>query len=104
MEKCEFDWQFHEGRDADGDKFRTHILVHGSGRILARVVEPTHLGGFSFRVWFYCKVPKSMDSNEGYDFIDVESAKKFVEQTLSNFDPLAVSKPKRTVKPKQTQT
>jgi len=87
----DFIWQRREGRDREGDKFRALVCVHGSGRILARVLLP--VGGQEYKCYamFDCAMPEGApkDSGGSYDFIDEDSAMAFVERTLILFDPLA---------------
>jgi len=97
MKPIEFIWERREGRDRDGDKFATWLLLHGSGRILARVIAPS-ADEFAYRVHFNCKVPDRIlrDSWDEYEFIDEYSAKRFVEQTLAQFNPLPRSAKKKS--------
>lgn len=91
MTPLEFIWEHRDGRDTEGEHYNHEILVHGSGRILAKVfvVQYYH------RAMFYFVAPKAtLDTTEAYDFMDVDAAKRFVEETLLKFDPLAPPKPK----------
>lgn len=97
--KCFLDWQFHTGRDGEGDKFAVYVLVHGSGRILAKVHAPAYEGGYHFSAAFHCAVPATViDTNESFHFIDAESARAFVERILTQFDPLGKPRAKRAAK------
>jgi hypothetical protein len=90
MTKDELAWSHREGRDAQGDKFSQEILLHASGRILARIFIP--LGDeFNFRVAFYVFVPDTVlaKPDDFHDFIDLDSAQRFAEETLLAYDPLA---------------
>lgn len=84
-----YDWQYREGRDQEGDKFCTHLFIHGSGQIVARIHAPCAPDEFSYRAWFYCtfpdKTPINTDTN--VDFIDLDSAKRYIEQTFTKYDP-----------------
>lgn len=97
LNPAECDWRPASGRDRDGDKYESFYLVHGSGRILADVsvsVRPD-----AWYVSFRCKVPESIHPNaDDARFIDADSAKKFVIDILTKFDPLTIKeeKPKRT--------
>lgn len=98
MKRDELDWQYRSGRDHEGDSFSVHLLVHGSGRILAKVFCPVAAGEFQCRVQFYCKIPKTILANpeECFDFIEDAAAMRFAESVLLKFDPFAAeSKPAR---------
>ncbi len=87
LDAAELDWQFKSGRDRDGDKFSNHILVHASGRILADIKEPTE-DEYDYQVEFRCGVPsKILNQCDGFMFIDVDSAKRFAVDILTQFDP-----------------
>jgi hypothetical protein len=91
MTADDYVWDYRSGRDEDGSAYYTNILVHGSGRILAKVVTCSYF----YRAQFHFSCPKTvLDVNECYDFMDVLSAKRFIEETLARFDPLAPPKPK----------
>jgi hypothetical protein len=91
MTDRDFIWERREGRDCDGDKFRALVCVHGSGRILARVLLPVAGQEYKHYAMFDCAMPDGApkDSGGSYDFIDEDSAKAFIERTLLAFDPLA---------------
>lgn len=85
----DLDWQFREGRDKDGDRFAIHALVHGSGRVLAKVFEPSARGGF-YCLDFLCVVPSEViDASASFQFIELAPAKALAEDILGRFDPLA---------------
>jgi hypothetical protein len=88
----DIDWQRRAGRDKDGDRYSIDILIHGSGRILAKIFGPTGPDEFQFRANFYCKVKGQLVDNENdcFDFIDLDSAKAFVERVVIAADPLAL--------------
>ncbi len=90
MTDLEYIWLERRGRNAEGEKFSTEILVHGSGRILARVSLP--LGDeYHHRVFFYVSVSKKAlaKPDDCHDFIDLGSAKRFAEAILRGLpDPL----------------
>lgn len=85
----QFAWVLYTGRDREGESFAIYCCLHGSGRILAKVLAPAAPGEFVYRVQFHCGIPKRLlaDDNEAFDFVDCESAKCFAENILSQFDP-----------------
>ena len=83
----EFDWQYREGRDSDGEKFCVWVMVHGSGRIYAKVSCPRSSDEYTHRTFFILK--PELDKEE-YQFIDADSAKAFAEKTISELSPAAV--------------
>ncbi len=85
-------WLFREGRDSEGEKYALHMLVHGSGRVFAKVHEVR--GCFRADFYFVCS-KELLDTSEPYDFIDLDSAKRFAEESVAKCDPLAPPKPKR---------
>jgi hypothetical protein len=90
MTSEEYTWDFRSGRDTDGSAYSSHILVHGSGRILAKVVAINYF----HRAQFHFTAPKDvLDVDECFDFMDADSAKRFIEASLKTFDPLAPKKP-----------
>ena len=92
-------WDYRSGRDEDGSAFSTHILVHGSGRILAKIVAINYY----HRAQFYFTAPKEvLDVSEAYDFMEVDAAKRFIEDSLKSVDPLAPKKP-RARKPRKVE-
>lgn len=96
--RTECDWQFVSGRDHEGDKYAVWILVHGSGRILAKVHDMATTGGYHFRAIFHCAVPKTIiDATETFDFVALEPAQAFVDGILAKFDPFAPPAPKPAV-------
>ena len=94
MKAVEVDWRRATGRDGDGDRFDAWVLVHGSGRILARICLPT-TQDYRHWVYFYVKVPESIlpGGDENLLFIDADSAKRFVMDIIERFDPFAPAKP-----------
>lgn len=95
MVKSEITWDYREGRDREGDKYAVHVLIHASGRILAKV----HAADYFFRAQFYFVCPKeTLDTTEAYDFIDPEPAMRFCEEQVLRVDPLRApraSRPRR---------
>jgi hypothetical protein len=58
--------------------------------VLARIQCPVTADEYWYRAFYYCAVPKEiLDPSEGYDFMDADSAKRAVEETLGKFNPLA---------------
>jgi hypothetical protein len=95
-------WQLVEGRDEDGSKYANWILVHGSGRILARIAT---LGSWYCDLLFCLPRKQIGRDEEDYSdlrFIDADSAKAYVEKTLANVNidrparRMAVKKKRRT--------
>jgi hypothetical protein len=84
-----YDWQYREGRDHEGEKFCVHLLIHGSGQIVARIYGPCAPDEFSHRAWFYCKFPDNTPVNvdTSVDFIDLDSAKHYIERMFTKYDP-----------------
>ena len=79
MVKSELAWDYREGRDDEGAKYAVHILIHESGRILAKV----HALNYFFRAQFYFACPKeTLDTTEAYDFMDVISCMRFCEEQV----------------------
>jgi len=76
-------WIHKSGRDSDGDKFETEVCVHGSGRIVARIVCPL-ADEVHYAVYFYISIPERILKTSGEDlrFIDVDSAKRFADDIL----------------------
>lgn len=102
--RADTDWRFGAGRNAEGDKFAVHYLVHGSGRVLGKVFEPL-ADELMYRATFYCAVPAEiLDTNETFDFVDAESAKAFLDGILAQFDPLAKPKPKEPAAKETAET
>lgn len=82
----DLDWQFQEGRGRDGDKFSTWLLVHASGRLLARVSAPLY--EHEQRLDFFCKLDHGgVTDADDLRFIDIDSAKRFAEKILDQYDP-----------------
>ena len=87
----DFDWQQWAGRDADGERFSHMVLVHGSGRLLAKIWLPIVADEYAHRVYFYAG-DKDLRAAEGVQFADVDSAKRHVEAMLAGYvaEPVAV--------------
>lgn len=86
--RSDFDWQLREGRDHDGDKFKHWVLVHGSGRILAKVYCPISGDDYNCEAAFFATVvgrEKDLRDERDMRFMDVESAKQFTEEALADF-------------------
>lgn len=89
--RIDFDWLDFKGRDAEGDRFDDAVLIHSSGRILAKICRPKHPGEYTFQLWFYVSAAKkssSADCDEGGQdlrFIDEISAKSYAEKLLKNY-------------------
>lgn len=93
-------WQHFAGRDRDGDRFSDEVLIHGNGQALALIACPITDSEWWYRVYFKVFVPEDVikEPSEIRVFVHLESAKQFVIETLSKFDPLAAPKPKATTK------
>lgn len=98
--KTECTWLERKGRDSDGDAFRVLILLHGSGRVLARVRCPAANDEWRYGVLFDCKVPEEVLPGDCFDFVDEDSAMRFAEQVLSTFDPVDLS-PRKAPAPRR---
>lgn len=88
-------WQTFEGRDKDGDRFIHHVLLHGSGRILAKVYQPCQYDAYNYEVAFFLggKQGEDLDKGPGQArFIDLESAKVFIEDELEKAQVLDVER------------
>ena len=86
-------WQYFEGRDNEGNKFAHHILLHGSGSIMGKVYMPDcGSDSYQFGVGFFFRIDgRSLDDDEGQArFIDLASAKAFVETIVASVDSLAL--------------
>jgi hypothetical protein len=96
----DFAWNEFEGRDAEGDKYKHVFCLHGSGRILATIDCPIMPGRYVFHATFDCSIPETVlkDGGRCFDFIDEESAKRFVECVLTSFDPFAKPREKRAIR------
>lgn len=90
MQKFEYTWMDRAGRNREGDKFQSVVMVHSSGRILARIVCPV-ADEYWYSVHFTCVIPSSLLSVDhqriDLDFFDVESAQRFIENILERFNP-----------------
>lgn len=80
--RLDLDWQYREGRDGDGDIFRSWVLVHASGRILGKVSCPVNDAEFQYFAFLYVKVT----AEEDLRFIDLDGAKRFIEKSMENFE------------------
>lgn len=82
-----FVWRHFEGRDKEGNRFAHHALIHGSGRIFAKVYVPcSEYGEYNFAVSYFYGGPEGevLDKGPGTaQFIDLESALRFCEATVS---------------------
>lgn len=85
----EYVWDQVKGRDGEGDKYNVHRLVDGSGRIIAKLIEPDGTY-YDYRVYFFLE--KDLDA-EDFRFIDVESGKRFVIAKLAERAAKLASKP-----------
>lgn len=85
MRAEEFIWQYHSGRDGDGDRFETVQMVHGSGRIILKIRCPEKDENW-WRIYFY--VPKVLFEFESElpDYTSLEDAKRYAELIVTNWD------------------
>ena len=108
MDHNEFEWQRRHGRDPEGNQFDSWVLVHGTGRILARIANPL-ADEYYWRAYFY--IPKSVMefADEGHDFISQDSAMEFVEtcagrwpaDIMERITARAALKPVSTLQPQE---
>jgi hypothetical protein len=102
MTRNEFTWERHAGRNPEGERFDSNVMVHGTGRILARVGMP--IGEeYWYRLYFY--VPKCvLDSpDDCHDFISADAAVEFAENVAMAWSDETLAKipgfPKRVSAP-----
>ena len=100
--RTDFDWQYHEGRDRDGEKLSDWVLVHGSGRVLAKIMCPLTPGEYHYQIYFFTGAAKEArqlvyDGDGDIRFMDLMSAQRFCEEALTSYSstPLKTKKPRR---------
>src|SRR6185312_11100302 len=93
-------WDFIEGRDSEGEYYRVHRVIDRSGRVVAKVVEPSR-NVYDFQAYFHLE--KAMDE-EDLRFIDADAAKRFVLTKLAeraaNREPTAAAPERETAEAK----
>jgi hypothetical protein len=80
----DIDWQFHEGRDREGERYNHAVLFHASGRIIAKVYQPTDPIEYQYEVAFFVKTNLDEKDKE-FRFISLESAQRFAEKVTSDY-------------------
>ena len=80
----DFLWQHFEGRDHEGERFSHDVLIHGSGRILAKVYLPIGADGYQYEAVFYAG-SKDLRDNTDQRFVDLDSARRHCEVMLADY-------------------
>ena len=82
--RTDFLWQHFEGRDHDGERFSREVLIHGSGRILAKVYHPLSRDGSDYLCAFFAG-GKDLRADSDQRFVDLDSAKRHCETMLADY-------------------
>lgn len=85
-------WDYRTGRDIEGDLFSQAAYTHNSGRIVAKIHIPTPgTDEYTYRVYWCVHIPKeTLDTDDDWYFIDLESAQRIVEDLFTNFNPFQI--------------
>jgi hypothetical protein len=87
MTREDFTWVYRKGRDTEGEAFSTWVMLHGSGRIYAKVQGPNNTDEYTYRVWFYCQMPQKFNESIGFCFMELEAAQEFCMENVLQANP-----------------
>ena len=80
----DFLWQHFEGRDHEGERFSHDVLIHGSGRVLAKIYLPVCATEYQYEVFFFTGNSELRHATD-IRFIDLDSARRHCEVMLADY-------------------